>query len=93
MKHQQVKVNYFEMLTSGITIVALIACGWVLLKLIQAIFWLPGYLKSSKNLQSKMEKIGRIEEIPVDSQGLLDEKLEEDVEEEEDVPVHLKKDN
>ena len=32
MKHQQVKVDYFEMLTSGVTIVALIACGWVLLK-------------------------------------------------------------
>ncbi|CAO1429347.1 unnamed protein product [Diamesa hyperborea] len=94
MKHQQVKVDYFEMLTSGVTIVALIACGWVLLKLIQAIFWLPSYLTSCKQVEEKIEKLDKTGEMVEETEELFDEQKKGDEEVVvEDVPKGVKKDN
>ncbi|XP_017104743.2 uncharacterized protein [Drosophila bipectinata] len=48
MKHQQVVVDYWTMLkTSGMCLL-LAVCGFVLLKMVQTVFWLPGHLKKNQ---------------------------------------------
>lgn len=49
MKHQQVVPDYVVMLESSVTILALVACGWLLFKFVipcfaMRIYWLRGFL-------------------------------------------------
>ncbi|CRK95107.1 CLUMA_CG008585, isoform A [Clunio marinus] len=53
MKHEQVVPDYVMMLESSITVLALVACGWLLFKLVSACFWFPQYMK---NLEVEAEK-------------------------------------
>ncbi|KAH8331078.1 hypothetical protein KR067_011304 [Drosophila pandora] len=56
MKHQQVVVDYWTMLkTSGLCLL-LALCGFVLLKMVQTIFWLPGHLKKN---QLRLEELAK----------------------------------
>ncbi|EDW84059.1 uncharacterized protein Dwil_GK13940 [Drosophila willistoni] len=56
MRHEQVVVDYWAMFkTSGLCLL-LALCGYVLLKMIQTIFWLPGHL--SKN-QLRLEEMAK----------------------------------
>eukprot|EP00099_Drosophila_melanogaster_P002058 NP_001097771.1 uncharacterized protein Dmel_CG34309 [Drosophila melanogaster] len=57
MKHQQVTVDYWTMFkTSGLCLLLAI-CGFVLLKMVQTIFWLPGHLKKN---QQRLEDLAKI---------------------------------
>ncbi|EDW42326.1 uncharacterized protein LOC6606539 isoform X1 [Drosophila sechellia] len=57
MKHQQVTVDYWTMFkTSGMCLLLAI-CGFVLLKMVQTIFWLPGHLKKN---QQRLEELAKI---------------------------------
>ena len=57
MKHQQVIVDYFNMIRTSGTCLCVVFSGWVLFKLVQAIFWLPGYLeKNGDRLYEHLEK-------------------------------------
>ncbi|XP_049530188.1 uncharacterized protein LOC125948298 [Anopheles darlingi] len=57
MKHQQVVPDYAAMVQSSGTCLCLVFCGWVLFKLVQAVFWLPGYLeKNQGRLYQKLEQ-------------------------------------
>ncbi|EDW97231.1 uncharacterized protein LOC6536950 [Drosophila yakuba] len=57
MKHQQVTVDYWTMFkTSGMCLL-LAVCGFVLLKMVQTIFWLPGHLKKN---QQRLEELAKI---------------------------------
>ncbi|KAH8273166.1 hypothetical protein KR018_007218, partial [Drosophila ironensis] len=56
MKHEQVVVDYWTMIkTSGMCLL-LAACGFILLKMVQTIFWLPGHLKSN---QLRLEELAK----------------------------------
>ncbi|XP_050083185.1 nucleophosmin [Anopheles aquasalis] len=56
MKHQQVVPDYAAMVQTSGTCLCLVFCGWVLFKLVQAVFWLPGYLeKNQGRLYQKLE--------------------------------------
>ncbi|KAH8249988.1 hypothetical protein KR026_003299 [Drosophila bipectinata] len=56
MKHQQVLVDYWTMLkTSGMCLL-LAVCGFVLLKMVQTVFWLPGHLKKN---QLRLEELAK----------------------------------
>ncbi|XP_053680640.1 uncharacterized protein LOC128731540 [Anopheles nili] len=56
MKHQQVVPDYVAMVKTSGTCLCLVFSGWVLFKLVQAIFWLPGYLeKTQGNLYRRLE--------------------------------------
>ncbi|XP_016961165.1 uncharacterized protein LOC108031908 [Drosophila biarmipes] len=57
MKHQQVTVDYWTMFkTSGMCLL-LAVCGFVLLKMVQTIFWLPGHLKKN---QKRLEDLAKL---------------------------------
>ncbi|KAL9695825.1 hypothetical protein quinque_015110 [Culex quinquefasciatus] len=56
MKHQQVIPDYAAMVQTSGTMLCLVFSGWVLFRLVQAVFWLPGYLeKTGGSLYQKME--------------------------------------
>ncbi|XP_050071576.1 uncharacterized protein LOC126559456 [Anopheles maculipalpis] len=57
MKHQQVVPDYAAMVKTSGTCLCLVFSGWVLFKLVQAIFWLPGYLeKNQEQLYRRVEQ-------------------------------------
>uniref|UniRef100_A0A182PNK3 Uncharacterized protein n=1 Tax=Anopheles epiroticus TaxID=199890 RepID=A0A182PNK3_9DIPT len=57
MKHQQVVPDYAAMVKTSGTCLCLVFSGWVLFKLVQAIFWLPGYLeKNQEKLYRRFEQ-------------------------------------
>ncbi|XP_017110687.1 uncharacterized protein LOC108134753 [Drosophila elegans] len=57
MKHQQITVDYWTMLkTSGMCLL-LALCGFVLLKMVQTIFWLPSHLKKNQQRLEEMAKL------------------------------------
>uniref|UniRef100_A0A182JXA8 Uncharacterized protein n=1 Tax=Anopheles christyi TaxID=43041 RepID=A0A182JXA8_9DIPT len=61
MKHQQVVPDYAAMVKTSGTCLCLVFSGWVLFKLVQAIFWLPGYLqKNQEQLYRQVEQRSRI---------------------------------
>ncbi|XP_067622966.1 uncharacterized protein [Eurosta solidaginis] len=52
MKHQQVVVNYWNMIKASFTCLLLAFSGYILIKMVQTIFWLPAYLqKNQKRLE------------------------------------------
>ncbi|KAH8399160.1 hypothetical protein KR215_003359 [Drosophila sulfurigaster] len=56
MKHQQVVVDYWTMFkTSGLCILLAIS-GFIFLKMVQTIFWLPNHLKRN---QERLEAIAK----------------------------------
>jgi cyanate permease len=55
MRHQQVSVNVWQMMLTSCTYLALAFCAWVLLRLINACFWLPGYLTKQRDEEMKKE--------------------------------------
>jgi cyanate permease len=55
MRHQQVSVNVWQMMFTSCTYLALAFFAWVLLRLISACFWLPGYLTKQRNEEEKKE--------------------------------------
>ncbi|XP_017040158.1 uncharacterized protein LOC108087335 [Drosophila ficusphila] len=57
MKHQLVTVDYWTMIkTSGLCLL-LALCGFILLKMVQTIFWLPGHLKKN---QQRLEELAKL---------------------------------
>ncbi|GFG36058.1 hypothetical protein Cfor_02595 [Coptotermes formosanus] len=55
MRHQQVSVNVWQMVQTSGTYLALAFCAWVLLRLVNACFWLPGYLRKQREDEMKEE--------------------------------------
>uniref|UniRef100_A0A182VX43 Uncharacterized protein n=1 Tax=Anopheles minimus TaxID=112268 RepID=A0A182VX43_9DIPT len=54
MKHQQVVPDYAAMVKTSGTCLCLVFSGWVL---VQAVFWLPGYLeKNQEQLYRRVEQ-------------------------------------
>lgn len=66
MRHQQVSVNVWQMVQTSCTYLALAFCAWLLLRLINACFWLPGYLSKQREDEMKKERDAK--------QKLLEEK-------------------
>ncbi|XP_062537815.1 uncharacterized protein LOC134206140 [Armigeres subalbatus] len=57
MKHQQVVPDYSAMVQTSGTVLCLVFSGWVLFRLVQAVFWLPGYLEQTQGkLYEKIER-------------------------------------
>ncbi|XP_039952156.1 uncharacterized protein LOC120769292 [Bactrocera tryoni] len=57
MKHQQVVVDYWNMIKTSFTCLLLAFSGYILIKMVQTIFWLPGYLqKNQKRLEELAAK-------------------------------------
>lgn len=54
MKHQQVVVDYMTMLKSSSVCLLLAFSGYILLKLVQAVFYLPGHLQRN---QERLEEL------------------------------------
>uniref|UniRef100_A0A336M2L1 CSON000752 protein n=1 Tax=Culicoides sonorensis TaxID=179676 RepID=A0A336M2L1_CULSO len=77
MKHQQVKVDYWEMVKTSSTYLCLVVSGWILFKLVHAVFILPGYLK--KIQASEFEKVyAKMEEKCKSSENDDEEEKEKD---------------
>jgi cyanate permease len=55
MRHQQVSVNIWQMFKTSCTYLALAFCAWLLLRLVNACFWLPGYLSKRRDDEIKKE--------------------------------------
>ncbi|XP_017844778.1 uncharacterized protein LOC108601390 [Drosophila busckii] len=60
MKHQQVVVDYWTMLkTSGMCLLLAIS-GFIFLKMVQTIFWLPKHLKQNQErLEAMATQLGK----------------------------------
>ncbi|XP_036323727.1 uncharacterized protein LOC118737380 [Rhagoletis pomonella] len=54
MKHQQVVVDYWNMIKASFTCLLLAFFGYILIKMVQTIFWLPGYLQTN---QKRLEQL------------------------------------
>ncbi|XP_037953343.1 uncharacterized protein LOC119683628 [Teleopsis dalmanni] len=54
MKHEQVVVDYWYMFKTSATCLLLAFFGYILIKMVQTIFWLPGYLQ---NNQKRLEEL------------------------------------
>ncbi|XP_073818924.1 uncharacterized protein [Musca autumnalis] len=65
MKHQQVVVDYWTMLKTSITCLLLAISGYVLIKMVQTIFFLPGYLK---NNQKRLEELAAKYNLDLDKE-------------------------
>jgi cyanate permease len=55
MRHQQVSLNVWQMVQTSCTYLALAFCAWILLRLINACFWLPGYLMKKRDDEMKKD--------------------------------------
>jgi cyanate permease len=55
MRQQHVSVNVWKMLQTSCTYLALALCAWLLLRLINACFWLPGYLTKKRDEEMRKE--------------------------------------
>lgn len=72
MKYQQISVNISQMFYSAGSYLLLAAAVWVLLKLIQACFWLPNTLKKQRTEMDRMIKM-----LPKEYQDMAEEIKEE----------------
>jgi cyanate permease len=57
MRYQQVSVNVWKMLNTSCTYLTLAFCAWLLLRLINACFWLPGYLTKKREDEMRKEAV------------------------------------
>ena len=57
MRHQQVSVSFWQMLKTSCTYLGLAFCAWLLLRLINACFWLPGYLTKQRDNEMRKEAL------------------------------------
>ncbi|KZC14389.1 hypothetical protein WN55_07010 [Dufourea novaeangliae] len=55
MKHQQISVDFINMVFSTWSYLALAATFWILLRLVQACFYLPQQLKKQTNMQRMLQ--------------------------------------
>ncbi|XP_030369723.1 uncharacterized protein LOC115620569 [Scaptodrosophila lebanonensis] len=56
MKHQQVVVDYWTMVKTSCLCLLLAFSGYILIKMVQTVFWLPGHLK---NNQKRLEDLAK----------------------------------
>ncbi|KAM7364663.1 uncharacterized protein ACRADG_001062 [Cochliomyia hominivorax] len=75
MKHQQVVVDYWTMLKTSCTCLLLAISGYVLIKMVQTIFYLPGYLK---NNQKRLEELAAKYNLDLEKE-LADAEMDKDV--------------
>ncbi|KAI8130595.1 WD repeat-containing protein 36 [Lucilia cuprina] len=89
--HQQVVVDYWTMLKTSCTCLLLAISGYVLIKMVQTIFYLPGYLK---NNQKRLEELAakynldlekEIAEAEIDKEEEQENKEEENQETKENL--------
>ncbi|KAG5670281.1 hypothetical protein PVAND_000558 [Polypedilum vanderplanki] len=89
MKNERVVPNYKVMLESSFTLLALVACGWLLIKLVSACFYLPRMLKKweleeknhvinellkeKEELEAKKNETSESQEITTDSEKSKDD--------------------
>ncbi|EDV92949.1 uncharacterized protein LOC6564381 [Drosophila grimshawi] len=56
MKHEQVVVDYWAMLKTSALCLLLVISGYIFLRMVQTIFWLPNRLKQN---QERLEALAR----------------------------------
>ncbi|XP_037817949.1 uncharacterized protein LOC119607893 [Lucilia sericata] len=78
MKHQQVVVDYWTMLKTSCTCLLLAISGYVLIKMVQTIFYLPGYLK---NNQKRLEELAAKYNLDLEKE-IADAEIDKDEEQE-----------
>ncbi|XP_055906644.1 uncharacterized protein LOC129941899 [Eupeodes corollae] len=90
MKNEQVVVDYWKMFkTSGLFL--LLACsGYILIKMVQAVFWLPHYLEKN---QRKLEDLAATYAINLKDTNIEDPKGVLEEEEEHTIPKETEKDS
>ncbi|CAG9807908.1 unnamed protein product [Chironomus riparius] len=66
MKNEQVVPDYKIMLETSVTLLALIASGWLLIKLISACFWFPNFLKKWSLEENNVNQLTDNEELKED---------------------------
>ncbi|XP_055851166.1 uncharacterized protein LOC129915584 [Episyrphus balteatus] len=83
MKNEQVVVDYWKMFkTSGLFL--LLACsGYVLIKMVQAVFWLPHYLEKN---QRKLEDLASTYALTLKDKPIQETPEKASIDEEESKP-------
>ncbi|CAH2071756.1 unnamed protein product, partial [Iphiclides podalirius] len=88
MKNQQVNVDYWSMLKAMFLYGALTALGWLMLRLFNTVFMLPGRLRSQQdNVQSSLKELQRrFPDLNITEEDLInaDKELEKLINEEDD---------
>ncbi|XP_054726179.1 uncharacterized protein LOC129236028 [Anastrepha obliqua] len=78
MKHQQVIVDYWNMFKASFTCLLLAFSGYVLIKMVQTIFWLPGYLQKN---QKRLEELAAQYSLELDEDKTIADDLKAQIEE------------
>ncbi|XP_011181949.1 uncharacterized protein LOC105211940 [Zeugodacus cucurbitae] len=77
MKHQQVVVDYWNMIKTSFTCLLLAFSGYILIKMVQTIFWLPGYLQKN---QKRLEELAAQYNLELDGDKSLTDVLKAQIE-------------
>ncbi|XP_018786734.1 PREDICTED: uncharacterized protein LOC108967636 [Bactrocera latifrons] len=77
MKHQQVVVDYWNMIKTSFTCLLLAFSGYILIKMVQTIFWLPGYLQKN---QKRLEELAAQYSLDLDDDKSLADVLKAQIE-------------
>ncbi|XP_014090613.2 uncharacterized protein [Bactrocera oleae] len=90
MKHQQVVVDYWNMIKTSFTCLLLAFSGYILIKMVQTIFWLPGYLQKN---QKRLEELASQYSLELDDDKSLTDVLKAQIETtiEEKLPITIEK--
>jgi len=83
MKSQSLSVDFPLMMGTALMYIGLAAAGWLLLRLIQACFWLPGHLekrrlKELSNIKNKAAEEKKNEESVKDDSNIVGETSSEE---------------
>ncbi|CAD6993540.1 unnamed protein product [Ceratitis capitata] len=78
MKHQQVVVDYWNMIKTSFTCLLLAFSGYILIKMVQTIFWLPSYLQKN---QKRLEELAAQYSLDLDGDKSVADELKAQLDE------------
>ncbi|KAL4711698.1 hypothetical protein ACJJTC_003465 [Scirpophaga incertulas] len=97
MKHQEVNVDYWAMAKAMLVYVTLTGLCWLMLRLFNAVFTLPGKLRAQQqNVQNTLQELQRFPDLNISEEDLqnAEKELEEFVKEnEKDKEIEDKNEN
>lgn len=69
MRPQSISVDLYLMLSTALLYFGLAASGWLLLRLVQACFWLPGHLDKRRMQEIERERLRAEDDDSDDKKG------------------------
>lgn len=83
MRHQELKINYVQMFFSSGIYLALAFTVWIFLRLVNACFWLPGFLRKREEKERRRRQREMEEQLQQQMlENINEERINEELENE-----------